>query len=142
MSDERTQIMRRVALFEGLSDRELAAVAGAAKERRSDTGDTIVHEGESGVGFFVIADGSARVEAHGERLATLNPGGSFGEVALLDDSGRRTASVIAESPMRVFGITAWQFTPLLEQHPALAVKIAKSLARKLREAEERAGALS
>ena len=142
MSDERIQIMRRVALFDGLSDKELAAVAGAAKERRYDTGDTIVSEGESGVGFFVIADGTARVEAHGERLATLNAGGSFGEVALLDESGRRSASVVAESPMRVFGITAWQFTPLLEQHPALAVKIAKSLARKLREAEERVAALS
>ncbi|MGN6380398.1 MAG: cyclic nucleotide-binding domain-containing protein [Gaiellales bacterium] len=130
-----------MALFEGLTDKELTAVAGAAKERRYDTGDTIVSEGESGVGFFVIADGTARVEAHGERLATLNPGGSFGEVALLDESGRRSASVVAESPMRVFGITAWQFTPLLEQHPALAVKIAKSLARKLRETEERVAAL-
>src|SRR5690242_6552344 len=65
MSDERIQIMRRVALFDGLSDKELSAVAGAAKERRYDTGDTIVSEGESGVGFFVIADGTARVEAHG-----------------------------------------------------------------------------
>jgi CRP/FNR family transcriptional regulator, cyclic AMP receptor protein len=141
MADERIEIMRRVSLFEGLSDRELTAVAGATKERRYDTGDTIVSEGETGVGFFVIADGTARVEAHGERLATLKPGGSFGEVALLDDGGRRSATVIAESPMRAFGLTAWQFTPLLEQHPALAVKIAKSLARKLREAEERAGAL-
>jgi CRP-like cAMP-binding protein len=37
----------------------------------------------------------------------------------------------------VFGITAWQFTPLLEQHPSIAIKIAKILARRLREAEER-----
>ena len=140
MADERIEIMRRVTLFEGLSDKELAAVAGAAKERRYDTGDAIVSEGESGVGFFVIADGSARVESHGARLATLASGASFGEVALLDESGRRTATVVAESPMRVYGITAWQFTPLLEQHPALAVKIAKSLAKRLRETEERAGA--
>jgi CRP-like cAMP-binding protein len=45
--------------------------------------------------------------------------------------------VVAESPLRVFGITAWQFTPLLEQHPSIAIKIAKILARRLREAEER-----
>ena len=61
-------------------------------------------------------------------------------MALLDEGGgRRTASVIAESPVRVFGLTAWQFTPLLEQHPQIAVKVAKILARRLREAEERAG---
>ena len=55
-------------------------------------------------------------------------------------AGRRTASVVAESPLRVFGITAWQFTPLLEQHPSIAVKIAEILARRLREAEERSAA--
>ena len=140
MPDERIDILRRVSLFDDLSDRELEAVANAAKERRFDTGDTVVGEGEGGVGFFVVADGTARVEVSGQRRGTIGPGASFGEVALLDEGGRRTASVVAESPLRVFGITAWQFTPLLEQHPAIALKLAKILARRLREAEERADA--
>jgi CRP-like cAMP-binding protein len=138
MSDARIEIFRRVPLFDGLSDKELTAVAGAAKERRFDTGDVVVGEGEGGVGFFVIADGSARVETHGQRRATLGPGDSFGEVALLDEGGRRTATVIAESPLGVLGLTAWQFTPLLEQYPSIAIKLAKVLARRLREAEDRA----
>src|SRR6476469_9398384 len=137
MADERIEILGRVQLFDGLPAGELAAVANAAKERRYDTGD--VGEGEGGIGFFVMAEGTARVEAHGERRGTLGPGASFGEVALLDEGGgRRTASVIAESPVRAFGLTSWQFTPLLEQHPQIAVKVAKILARRLREAEERA----
>ena len=140
MADERIETLRKVSLFEGLSDRELEAVARAAKERRFDTGDTVVVEGEGGVGFFVVAEGTARVESRGQRLGTISRGGSFGEVALLDDVGRRSATVIAESPLRVYGLTAWQFTPLLEQHPSIAVKIAKMLARRLREAEERAAA--
>jgi CRP/FNR family transcriptional regulator, cyclic AMP receptor protein len=140
MADERLETLRKVSLFEGLSDRELEAVAHAAKERRFDTGDTVVVEGEGGVGFFVVAEGKARVEARGQRLGTIAPGGSFGEVALLDDAGRRSATVIAESPLRVYGLTAWQFTPLLEQHPSISVKIAKMLARRLRDAEERAAA--
>jgi CRP/FNR family transcriptional regulator, cyclic AMP receptor protein len=138
MADERLDTLRKVSLFEGLSDRELEAVAHAAKERRFDTGDTVVVEGEGGVGFFVVAEGTARVETRGQRLGTIAPGGSFGEVALLDDVGRRSATVIAEAPLRVYGLTAWQFTPLLEQHPSIAIKIAKMLARRLREAEERA----
>ena len=98
-------------------------------------------EGEAGIGFFVIADGTARVEATASGSRPCCPGNSFGEVALLDDGvGRRTATVIAESPLRVFGLTAWQFTPLLDQYPALAVKIARSLARTLRETQERAAA--
>jgi len=140
MADERTEILGRVPLFEGLSEKELSAVASAVKERRYDTGDAIVNEGEGGVGFFVIAEGTARVEAHGQRVATLGPGASFGEVALLDEGGRRTASVIAEAPMRLFGLTSWQFTPLLEQHPQIAIKVAKLLARRLRETEERQAA--
>ena len=128
MPDERIEILRKVTLFDGLSDKELGAIAKATKERRFDTGDVIVSEGESGIGFFVIADGTARVEAKGTRVATLMSGSSFGEVALLDDGvGRRTATVIAESQLRVFGLTAWQFTPLLDQYPALAVKIAAAL---------------
>jgi CRP-like cAMP-binding protein len=143
MADERIEILGRVPLFDGLPAGELAAVANAAKERRYDTGDVIVGEGEGGIGFFVIAEGTARVEAHGERRGTLGPGASFGEVALLDvGGGRRTASVIAESPVRAFGLTSWQFTPLLEQHPQIAVKVAKILARRLREAEERAAPAS
>jgi CRP-like cAMP-binding protein len=140
MADERLETLRKVSLFEGLSDKELEAVAHAAKERRFDTGDTIVVEGEGGVGFFVVAEGTARVESRGQRLGTIAPGGSFGEVALLDDVGRRSATVVAEAPVRVYGLTAWQFTPLLEQHPSIAVKIAKMLARRLREAEERGAA--
>ena len=135
-TNEVVEIMRRVPLFEGLGTRELGAIANAAKERRFDTGDTVVGEGETGVGFFVVADGTARVEIHGQRRGTLTPGSSFGEVALLDEGGRRTASVVAESPLRLYGLTAWQFTPLLEQHPTIAVKIAKILARRLREAQE------
>jgi CRP/FNR family transcriptional regulator, cyclic AMP receptor protein len=137
MSDERTDILRKVPMFQGLSDKELEAVARATKERRYDTGETIVSEGDSGVGFFVIAEGTARVEAGGVKVGTLAPGASFGEVALLEDGGRRTASVIAESQVRLFGLTAWQFTPLLDQYPGLAVHIAKSLARTLRETQER-----
>jgi CRP-like cAMP-binding protein len=139
MPDERIEVLRKVTLFDGLSDKELGAIAKATKERRFDTGDTIVSEGESGIGFFVIADGTARVESQGKRVATLLSGNSFGEVALLDEgAGRRTATVIAESQLRVFGLTAWQFTPLLDQYPGLAVKIARSLARTLRETQERA----
>ncbi len=141
MPDERIEILRKVSLFEDLSDKELQAVANATKERRYDTGDVVVNEGDTGVGFFVIATGTARVEAKGKRVGTLSAGNSFGEVALLDEqASRRTATVIAESQMSLYGLTAWQFTPLLSQHPELAVKIAKSLARTLRETQDRAAA--
>jgi CRP/FNR family transcriptional regulator, dissimilatory nitrate respiration regulator len=138
MTDDRMETLRRVPLFDGLTQRELEAVAGATRERRFQPGDEIVHEGQGGVGFFVIADGKAAVNVHGEERGTLGRGDSFGEVALLDESGKRSATITAVEPVRVFGLTAWQFTPLLEQHPGIAIKLARLLARRLREAEERA----
>ena len=125
MTDERIEILRKVPLFDGLSDKELAAVTKAAKERRFDTGDTIVSEGEGGVGFFVIAEGTARVEMHRRAARNVGPRQLVRRGGAAREGGRRTASVIAEAPVRVFGLTAWQFTPLLEQHPAIAVKIAR-----------------
>ena len=74
MPDERIDILRRVSLFDDLSDRELEAVANAAKERRFDTGDTVVGEGEGGVGFFVVADGTARVEVPASGAGRSAPG--------------------------------------------------------------------
>ena len=142
MADDRIEILRKVTLFDSLSDKELEAVARATKERRYDTGDVIVSEGDTGVAFFVVAEGTARVEASGKRVGQLTPGDSFGEVALLDDAGRRSATVIAESQTKLYGLTAWQFTPLLDQHPGLAVKIARSLAKTLRETQERANSPS
>src|SRR5436309_219078 len=98
MADDRLETLRKVSLFEGLTDRELEAVAHAAKERRFDTGDTVVVEGEGGVGFFVVAEGTARVEARGQRLGTIAPGGPFGGVGPLDGAGRRASAAQAGGP--------------------------------------------
>jgi CRP/FNR family cyclic AMP-dependent transcriptional regulator len=140
MADDRIEMLRRVPLFDGLSQRELESIAAAMRERTFQPGDAIVHEGEGGVGFFVIAQGTAAVNSHGQDRGTLTAGDSFGEVALLDESNRRSATVTAVEPVRVFGLTAWQFTPLLEQHPRIAVKLARILAHRLREVEERMAA--
>ena len=128
MADERIEIMRRVTLFEGLSDKELAAVAGAAKERRYDTGDAIVNEGESGVGFFVIADGTASVTVDGGEVRTLGQGDYFGEIALLAESPR-TATVTAETDLICWGLVSWAFRPIVEANGSIAWKLLRTMAR-------------
>ena len=65
------------------------------KERTFKEGQAIAVEGQSGIGFFVIADGTATVSQGGQDRATLGPGDHFGEIALIDD-GVRTASVTAD----------------------------------------------
>ena len=135
LTDDRADALRDIPLFELLSEEELALVGGAAKERRFDTGDAIVGEHEAGVGFVVVIEGEARVELNGERVAALTPGSSFGDSGLLEETPR-AFTVVAEAPMRVLAITPWQFTPLLDQHPEMSLKLAKGLARRLRTLEE------
>ncbi len=106
------------------------------KERRFDPGYTIAQEGSGGVGFFVIAEGEAAVSVHGEEVGTLRSGDSFGEVALIDD-GARTASVTATSDLLCYGLTSWEFRPLVESNGEIAWKLLQTLAKRLRAAEDR-----
>jgi CRP-like cAMP-binding protein len=108
------------------------------KDRTFDPGDTISVEGQSGVGFFIIEDGEASVTVGGEELRTLKSGDYFGEVALIDD-GARTATITAKTELKTYGITSWEFRPLIEQNADLAWKMLQTMAKRLREAEHRAG---
>jgi CRP/FNR family transcriptional regulator, cyclic AMP receptor protein len=145
MSDDTISALERCKLFEGLGQKELRAIAASAKPRSVETGEIIATQGESGVGFFVIVDGKARVEREGRVLAHLGAGSSFGEVALLDNRGnRRSASVIAETPIELLAWSSWMFLPLLEEHPRITLALATALARMLNDAyaaeEQRAAA--
>jgi CRP/FNR family transcriptional regulator, cyclic AMP receptor protein len=127
--------LKRVDLFKDLDRKELHSLASSFKERTFNPGDTVVSEGSGGVGFFVIDDGQAKVTLHGEERARLGPGDSFGELALIDEGGR-TASVVAETELRCYGLTSWEFRPLVEKNASIAWKMLQTLAKQLREARD------
>jgi CRP/FNR family transcriptional regulator, cyclic AMP receptor protein len=83
----------------GIPDEELEAVAGAASEREFAPGETLMSEGDFGHGLFLIEEGAAEVSVEGTSVGEVGPGEVVGEVAVLA-SGRRTASVVATSPVR------------------------------------------
>lgn len=132
------ELIRQVPLFSELDKRELQGLASSMKERVFKAGDTIASEGQTGIGFFVIEEGEAGVSVGGQERASLGPGDHFGEVALIDD-GARTATVTAKSDLRTYGITSWEFRPLIEQNASLAWKLLQQMAKRLRDSEQRAG---
>src|SRR3954471_9749864 len=107
------ELLRKIDLFQELADKDLEMVARTFKEREFPSGHTIAKEGESGVGFFVIENGSVSYEVGGVEKGTGGAGDYFGEVALLD-AGPRTASVITTSEVKAYGLTSWEFRPLVE----------------------------
>jgi CRP/FNR family cyclic AMP-dependent transcriptional regulator len=126
-----SDVLKKVPLFAGLDDRELEQIASSMKERRFSAGDTVTEEGAGGAGFFVVEEGSADVTVDGQARGSIGPGDYFGEIALLTGSDR-TATIMASSDMVCWGMTAWDFRPLVESNSTIAWKLLTAMAEKLR----------
>jgi CRP/FNR family transcriptional regulator len=134
MAEAPVELLRRVPLFSGLGDRELKQIARSMKERTFGAGDKVTEEGKGGVGFFVIEDGTAKVSIGGADVRTFGPGDYFGEIALVADIDR-TATITAESDLRCFGMTSWDFRPLVESNASIAWNMLQVMAQRLKEAQ-------
>lgn len=129
MDENRIELLRRVPLFAGLEARDLRDIANTMKERRFSAGDVIAKEGQSGIGFFVIEDGEARVEIDGREVSRLGAGDYFGEIALIAESPR-TATVTADTDITALGLTSWEFRPIVETNASIAWNLLEVLARR------------
>ena len=134
-TDRRVELLGTVGLFDGIDPDGLAAIAGRAIEVDFPDGRTIVHQGEIGTGFFMIAKGRARVVRDGATVADLGPGDFFGELSLLD-GGPRIATVLSEGPTTCLAIASWEFETLLESQPRLAIAILRGVAGRLRDVSQ------
>jgi len=130
------EVVQRVPLFGDLNKRELGQVARLFKQRRFAKGETVAKEGAGGAAFFLIDSGEATVTLGGKPRATLTSGDHFGEIALID-GGARSATVTASSELVCWGLTFWDFRPLVQENSKICWKLLQSLATRLRDAEQR-----
>jgi signal-transduction protein with cAMP-binding, CBS, and nucleotidyltransferase domain len=130
-------LIKQVPLFAGLSKRDLRNLAAAMKERTFEAGKVITEPGETGMGFFVIDSGTATVTAGGGHHNVLKRGDFFGEISLID-GGPRTARIVADTELKCYALTAWEFRPFVQHHPEVAWSLLTTLAQRVREAERRA----
>ena len=124
-------MLKKVPLFAGLDNKELQEIARSMRERRFKAGDTVTQEGAGGVGFFVVEDGQADVNVGGESKGSVGPGDYFGEIALINESPR-TATLTARTDMLCYGMTPWDFRPLVETNSTIAWKLLTAMAEKMR----------
>lgn len=126
------QTLQRVPLFAELSRHEVRQIARLFKLRRFEAGSTVVQEGSGGAAFFVIESGEAEVFIGGKKHATLRADDYFGEVALIDD-GPRMATITATTDLVCYGLTYWDFRPLVKENGEIGWKLLQHVAKLLRE---------
>ena len=128
---ELTALLRTVPIFSACTAKELSAIAATVKEMDFPAGKVICEEGQTGVGLHIIVQGETKVQIGGRTRSRLGPGAFFGEIALLD-GGPRTATVIAETPVKALSIVIWDFKGLLKSQSNLAFKMLEEVCRRLR----------
>ncbi len=115
-----------IRFFSGVPDEELDAVADVASELDVAPGQPLTSEGDFGHCLFVIESGSAEVSIDGVPKHEVGPGAIVGEVAVMA-SGRRTASVVATSPVRALALFKRDVWALEERAPEVGRRLREAL---------------
>jgi CRP-like cAMP-binding protein len=126
--------LSEVQLFSSCTKRDLSRIAALVEEIDAPAGLVLMRQGDPGREAFVIADGRAKVTIRGRRGVKLGPGDCFGEMALLHRAPR-SATVTAETDMRLFVLGSREFSHLIDTVPSVARQVLAALAERVRAAE-------
>ena len=129
---DRIQFLKTVPFFDELSNRQLKSVSDIMFERTYDVDESIFEEGQPGAALFLLLDGKVAVEVVREsstkRLAVLERGAFFGEMALLDETPR-SATARALERTRTLALYRNDLSGLVQRDAKMACQIYRSLAR-------------
>ena len=128
---DRHDALSRVPLFSFVSKRHLRRIARGMLEYEFEGGSAIVKQGDSGETLFILIAGKARVARGGRTVARLRPGDFFGELAVLDERPR-TASVVADTPVRCVVLHRDELRKILAEEPRAAWALLQAMAGRLR----------
>jgi CRP/FNR family cyclic AMP-dependent transcriptional regulator len=140
MSDKR-EFLKRLDMFNGLSDEEISSVAALCTEARYKAGDTILHIKDPADSLFLIRSGTVQIitnpdvleikpELADSLLVTLGQGQSFGEMGLVD-RGARSATVRAGSDTEVYAINCDKLLALCQEDTHLGFMVMRNIAADL-----------
>ncbi len=128
--------LKSIHYFSGLSPAELESIKHHVFEKSADRGELILLEEEPAEAIYFVVSGALKAfktsaEGKEQVLCLLRPGDSFNDVPIFD-SGPNPASVIAMSPVTLYGISKTDIQTLLREYPGIAINIIKGLAEKVR----------
>lgn len=118
--------LKSIPLFAALSKKEREQVARWADEIDLPEGKHLASEGEFAYEFFVIQDGTVEVTIAGEHVRDMGLGEFFGEIALVETE-RRTATVVAKTPVRAIVMHVRDFREMEREMPDVAEKVLEAI---------------
>jgi CRP/FNR family transcriptional regulator, cyclic AMP receptor protein len=122
--------LKSLPLFASVSDGDLEQIAPFVSEVSVTEGKHLADEGDYAYTFMAIEEGTAEVRRGDERVAELGPGDFFGEIGIVGEGGRRTATVVATSPMRLITLDRWDMRRLEKAIPSAAEQIRSAAAER------------
>ncbi len=137
---DKEHALAKVGLFENLNQKFIKAIASIATERHFKAGDSLMKQGENGIGLFIILEGRVRIEkvdSTGKKveIAENGPGDIMGEMTVFDGAPR-SASVIALGDTTCLVLASWEFNSFLKAHPEVAIELLPIVVRRFRETNE------
>ena len=132
--DKKLELLARVPLFSGLGKGSLAQIAKLADEIDLPAGKQPHQQGDHPHEFFLIVDGSVRIDRVVAQINTLGPGDFLGEIALLD-GGQRSATATTVTPVNLLILGQREFNTLLHDYPDIRTSVLTALARRVRRLE-------
>ncbi|HEX9436054.1 MAG TPA: Crp/Fnr family transcriptional regulator [Candidatus Limnocylindria bacterium] len=135
------QRLRRLPLFQRLSDDELNDLAERIRLRPFRRSEVIFRKDDPGTHLYLVLDGAVKITLPGEfgqeaLVAIIRPGEFFGELALFDRSPR-SASAVALEDTRAALLASDEFLAFLERHPGAVRLVLETLARTIRRLSDR-----
>ena len=132
--DPKLDRLGKVQLFSACTKADLERISALTTEIDVSAGTVLIRAGEPGRECFVIEKGTARAELPDGAAKAMGPGEVFGELALLDQAPR-SATVTAESDMRLLVLSSREFSTLIDDHPSVLRNVLAAVANRIREAE-------
>ena len=129
-------MLQNVPIFSVLPKKELKTMSKSFMERSYPPGTVIEQEGDKGVSFYLIVDGTVNVRKGTKSIAKLSRGQFFGELSLIDNQPR-SATIETIEPTKCLIMTSWVWSGFLDTQPKLAKAVMKELARRLRDADQK-----
>jgi CRP/FNR family cyclic AMP-dependent transcriptional regulator len=117
------ETLKKNIVFKDLTPREINQIQNITHLRSYTASEAIFKQGEVGVGMYIISKGSVDIVYDDNRITTLKEDDFFGELALVEERGIRTATAIAKEDTQVIGFFKPDLIQIMNQTPEIGVKI-------------------